>query len=328
MPPKRRGAQAKSAFPATKAAPPEPSKPSSSKSVPTSVPAPPPASIPPPPPPPPPPQPVEIDATRVRKEWTKFIDAWYEPQKKKLVEKLQKDLLVKYKSLGSAKETQKLREMELFEKLDSIAQQLAQPARTEWERRLELAQLREDQWNDMSGEEQQAVMSVFVGFFADDVDDMDDDDISAEPSSIEEEESVDEDPHYRGIPFYPPSAPSTSSRHPIPPTPTRGNFEFVNPTSFFADTMTPPNPTKNLPALSMVTHPSCTALPQAHASIPSRITWQRWARLMRDAQLNLRMQASVACSASRTGLRKLASSHSSLRFSPPIPLLPPCLLRL
>ncbi|KAG8216522.1 hypothetical protein J3R82DRAFT_6638 [Butyriboletus roseoflavus] len=260
MPPKRRGAQAKMASLATKPGPPEPSKPSSSSK-----------------------SPVETDATKVRKEWSKFIDAWYEPQKKKLVEKLQKDLLVKYKSLGSAKETQKLREMELFEKLDSMAQQLAQPARTEWERRLELAQLREDQWDDMSGEEQHAVMSVFVGFFGDEVDDVDDDDISPERSSIGEEESVVEEPYYRGIPSYPPSAPSASFRHPIPPTPIRGNFEFVNPTSFFADTMTPPNPTKNLPALSMdhlaTLGPSNAgrSADPASASVGGMLSFQNWA---------------------------------------------------
>lgn len=195
--------------------------------------------------------PPETEATKVRKEWSKFMDAWYQPQKKKLVEKLQKDLLVKYKSLGSAKETQKLREMELFEKLDSLAQQLTQPARTEWERRLELAQLREDQWDDMTGEEQHAVMSVFAGFFADDVEDMRDGDLLTEPSSIEED-SVSEEPPYRVTPFYPPPLSSAPSRQPIPPTPTRQTFEFVNPTSFFADPMTPLNPTKNLPALSMV----------------------------------------------------------------------------
>ena len=204
----------------------------------------------------------------MRKEWAKFIDAWYEPQKKKRVEKLQKDLLVKYKSLGSAKETQKLREMELFEKLDSIAEQLAKPARAEWERRLEHAQLREHQWTDMSGEEQQAVMGVFVGFFADDVEDMEDDDISADPSSVEEEDSVVEEPPYRGIPSYSPSVHPAPSRQTIPPTPTRQTFEFVNPTSFFVDSMTPPNPTKNLPALSMVSHPSRVVSPLAHTSIP------------------------------------------------------------
>ena len=267
MPPKRRGAQAKLATQATKPAPPDPPKPPpSSKSVLPPVPIPAPAA------PPPPLQPVETGATKVRKEWSKFIDAWYEPQKKKLVEKLQRDLLVKYKALGSAKDTQKLREMELFEKLDSIALQLAQPARAEWERRLELAQLREHQWDDMSGEEQQAVMGVFAGFFADDVDDMEDDDLSAPPSSIEEEESVVDEPPYRGVPSYSPFVPPASSRQTIPPTPTRQTFEFVNPTSFFTDSMTPPNPTKNLPALSMVSHPSPVKFPLAHASIPSRIT--------------------------------------------------------
>lgn len=211
--------------------------------------------------PPPPPLHIESDAARVRKEWARFIDAWYEPHKKKLVDKLQKELLVKYKNLGSPKDTQKLREMELFEKLDVIAQQLAQPARTEWERRLELAHLREDQWDDMSAEEQQIVMGVFVGFF-DDVEDMEqDDDI---PSSVEEDTII-EEPQHRPIP-------SPPSRQAIPPTPTRGNFEFVNPTSFFVDTMTPPNPTKNLPALPMVSLSHISYLvathPHTHASNP------------------------------------------------------------
>ncbi|KAG6379744.1 hypothetical protein JVT61DRAFT_10279 [Boletus reticuloceps] len=235
MPPKRRGEKPRSAALAPKDPPRQPP-------VPVSAPIPPPPPVPQPPPPPP-----ETGATKVRREWSKFVGAWYEPQKRKLLEKLQKDILVKYKSLGSAKETQKLREMELFEKLDSIAEQLTQPARVEWERRLELAHLREDQWDDMTGEEQQAVLSVFVGFFTDDVEHMDDDDLSAEPSSTEED-SIAEEPPYRGMPSY---APPALSRQPIPPTPTRQTFEFVNPTSFFVDSMTPPNPTKNLPALSM-----------------------------------------------------------------------------
>jgi len=307
MPPKRRGAQAKSA---TKPPPPPPEPPKplpSSRSVPA----------PPAPAPPPPPQPVETDAAKVRKEWFKFIGAWYEPQRKKLVEKLQKDILVKYKDLGSPKETQKLREMELFEKLDSIAEQLTQPARAEWERRLALAQLREDQWDDMSAEEQQAVMGVFAGFFTDDVEDMGD--LSTDPSSIEEEESIVEEPPYRGIPAYPPA----SSRQPIPPTPTKQAFEFVHPTSFFAESMTPPNPTKKLPALSMVSHPYRVALPRVDASVPSRITWQPSAHLMRDAPLSLRVQTSMAYSVSRTGLRKPESSHRYLRLTLPSPLLPP-----
>ncbi|KAH0834797.1 hypothetical protein J3R83DRAFT_10398 [Lanmaoa asiatica] len=206
-----------------------------------------PAPVPAPTPSPPPPQPVEKDAARVRKEWSKFINAWYEPRKKKLVEKLQKDLVVKYKNLGSIKETRILREMEFFEKLDSIAQQLAQPARAEWERRLELAQLREDQWDDMSGEEQQAVMTVFVGFFADDVEDMMDDDILVDPSSIEDVWNVVEPQHREMMRVDEPLGPKLPSY--IPPTSTRGDFEFFNPTSF-TDSMTVLYP-KNLPTLSM-----------------------------------------------------------------------------
>ncbi|KAG9311661.1 hypothetical protein JVU11DRAFT_7896 [Chiua virens] len=269
MPPKRRGAQTKSAAPPKVAATPDqPKSLPSSKSAPT----PPPALA------PPPPKPIEVDATRVRKEWSRFMDAWYEPQKKKFVEKLQKDLLVKYKDLGPAKETQKLREMELFEKLDSIAQQLAQPAREEWERRLYLAQLREDQWDNMSGEEQQEVMSVFVGFFADDVEDMDAD-LSADPSSIEDDESIVEEPQYRSIP----STSFAPSRHPVPPTPSRGTFEFVNPTSLFTPSMTPPNPSKNLPALSMdhlaTLDPSNAgrSADPASASVNAMFGFQNWA---------------------------------------------------
>lgn len=252
MPPKRRGAQAKAAAAQATRPPPDPPKqPSQSKPVPA-----------------PPPPPIESDAEKVRKEWSKFIDTWYEPQKNKLVEKLQKDLLVKYKNLGSAKETQKLREMDLFEKLDSIAQQLALPARAEWERRLDLAHLHEDQWDDMSGEEQQAVMSVFVGFFTNEFEELDDDDLSPNTSSIEED-SVVEEPQFRS---HHPSAPSSSARQPIPPTPTRANFEFVNPTSFFADATTPPNPSKNLPALSMVSPHRPPLSQPAYTSIPARIT--------------------------------------------------------
>ncbi|KAF9239254.1 hypothetical protein BU15DRAFT_74677 [Melanogaster broomeanus] len=245
MPPKRR-TPAKAATPAAKAAPPPAQSTSAAKPTPhSSKPAPaPPAPI--PPPPPPPPQPVETSATKVRKEWKNFIDTWYDPQNKKLLDKLRKDLILKYKNLGSSKDTQKLREMELFEKLDSIAAQLAQPARTEWERRLEAAGLREDQWDDMTGEEQQAVLGVFVGFFGDEdveepaYDDQGPDDLSF----VEDDESAAEEPQHPGLQSFLPS--STA-----PSTPSRGTFELVNPSSFFLDATTPSNPTKNLPALSM-----------------------------------------------------------------------------
>ncbi|KAF9226419.1 hypothetical protein BS17DRAFT_548549 [Gyrodon lividus] len=248
MPPKRR-TQAKAATPAAKAAQsvqPAPAPPSTKATPVPPIPQPQPQ----PQHPPPPPQPVETPAAKVRKEWKKFIDTWYDPQKKKLLDKLQKDLLLKYKDLGSFKDTQKLREMELFEKLDSVAEQLAQPARKEWERRLEAAQLREDQWDDMTGEEQQGVMGVFIGFFGDDeVEEIEyDDEAYTNSSSVEEAESVVEEPQHRGLHNFASFAPS---KQPTPPAPTRGAFEFVSPQSFFADAMTTLNPTKNLPALSM-----------------------------------------------------------------------------
>ncbi|KAF8839669.1 hypothetical protein BDN67DRAFT_1012110 [Paxillus ammoniavirescens] len=296
MPPKRR-TPAKAAAPAAKAAP--PAQPAPAKQAPPSTKAVPPAPV---QPPPPPPQPVELPAAKVRKEWNKFIDTWYEPQKKKLLDKLQKDLLVKYKDLGPPKDTQKLREMELFEKLDSIAVQLTEPARKEWERRLDAAQLREDQWDDMSGEEQQAVMGVFIGFF-DEVEEAEyDEDTSADPSSIEEEESVFEESQLRGFHSFP------SSKLPTPPTPTRGTFEFVSPSTFFTNGVIPSNPTKNLPALSIdhlatlgPSNTGRTAEP-ASASVGGVFGFQSWASEAGIAaqQPQVQVQAAKSPSASQT----------------------------
>ncbi|KAI5985471.1 hypothetical protein EDD15DRAFT_2301929 [Pisolithus albus] len=75
---------------------------------------------------------------------------------------------------------------------------LAEPARSEWERRLEASQLREDQWEVVSSEDQQAVMHVFVGFFGDEADDDDDEDgdiqvAVAGPSSSEADECATQD---------------------------------------------------------------------------------------------------------------------------------------
>ncbi|KIJ14617.1 hypothetical protein PAXINDRAFT_100088 [Paxillus involutus ATCC 200175] len=299
MPPKRR-TPAKAA-PAAKAAPPAQPAPAA-KQTPPSTKAVPPAPV---QPPPPPPQPVEFPATKVRKEWNKFIDAWYEPQKKKLLDKLQKDILLKYKDLGPPKETQKLREMELFEKLDSIAEQLTQPARKEWERRLDAAQLREDQWDDMSGEEQQAVMGVFIGFF-DEVEEAEYvEDTSADPSSIEEEDSVFEESQLRGFHGFP-----SSSKLPTPPTPTRGTFEFVSPSTFFTNGVIPSNPTKNLPALSIdhlatlgPSNTGRTAEP-ASASVGGVFGFQSWASeagiAAQQPQVQVSKSPSAAMSASQT----------------------------
>ncbi|KIK97607.1 hypothetical protein PAXRUDRAFT_824769 [Paxillus rubicundulus Ve08.2h10] len=302
MPPKRR-TPAKAATPAAKAAP--PAKPAPAKPAPPSAKAVPPAPV---QPPPPPPQPVELPATKVRKEWNRFIDAWYEPQKKRLLDKLQKDLLLKYKDLGPPKDTQKLREMELFEKLDSIAEQLTQPARKEWERRLDAAQLREDQWDDMSAEEQQAVMGVFVGFF-DEVEEYGED-ASADPSSIEEEQCVFEESQLRGFHGFP-----SSSKLPTPPTPTRGTFEFVNPSSFFTDGVIPSNPTKNLPALSIdhlaTLGPSNTArtAESISAGVGGVSGFQSWASEVGIAsqQPQVQVQASRSPSAAMSASQTLSA---------------------
>ncbi|KAH7882460.1 hypothetical protein F5I97DRAFT_1931634 [Phlebopus sp. FC_14] len=236
MPPKRR-TPAKAAHSA-KPAPPPPN-PAPAKSAPA--------------PPPPPPPPIETPAAKVRKEWFIFIDTWYEPQKKKLQEQVQKDLTQKYKKLGSSRAQLKAREAEIQQSLTNIPEQLAASARAEWEKRLRAAHLQEDQWDDMTFDEQQAVLGVFVGFFGDDdeqEDESDDDDvqdeveISAGPSS-EDDSAAGGQPSR--IPTF--STPLPTSKL-SPNTPITGTFQFVNPTSLF-DLTTPPNPTKHLPALSM-----------------------------------------------------------------------------
>ncbi|KAI6002964.1 hypothetical protein EDD15DRAFT_1443850 [Pisolithus albus] len=196
--------------------------------------------------PPPPPPPTESAAAKVRTEWRQFIVSWYEPEKKKFEQQLQKELTAKYKKLGSSKIQQKARAAELDEKLCNLAKQLAEPARSEWERRLEAAQLREDQWDDMTSEEQQAVMRVFVGFFGDEEDDDDEDDDNqvavADPVSSEAEECATQDPS-GGFTSLPRAKPSPMS--------TNATFEFVNPTSLFVDGASPPPPSTSLPSLSM-----------------------------------------------------------------------------
>ncbi|KAI6007884.1 hypothetical protein EDC04DRAFT_2907562 [Pisolithus marmoratus] len=200
---------------------------------------------------PPPPPPVETPATKVRREWQKFIVSWYRPEKKKLEEQLQKELTTKYKKSGSSKAQQKAKAAELDEKLSMLAKQLAEPARNEWERRLEAAQLREDQWDDMTSEEQQAVMGVFVGFFGEEDDeDVDDDDdaeddqvVSADPLSLEADESAIQD-QSEGFASLPRAKPS-------PLFSTNTTFQFVNPTSLFVEGASPPHPATTLPSLSM-----------------------------------------------------------------------------
>ncbi|KAG6335321.1 hypothetical protein ID866_3769 [Astraeus odoratus] len=191
---------------------------------------------------PPLPQPIDTPASKVRREWERFIGNWYEPQKKKLEEQLHKELATKYKKSGSSKAQQKARDSELQQKLTQLAEQLAEPARSEWEKRLEAAHLREDQWIDMTLEEQRAVLSVFIGFFGDEEDeDVDEDGKEQQPSTAVSSVEEDED-QSKGLSLFG-STPS--------PLPNNATFELVNPSSLFVETASPLNPTKKLPALSM-----------------------------------------------------------------------------
>lgn len=236
MPPKRRTAAKSTPAPAKPAAPPPP------KPAPT-----PPAVKQAPPPPPPPPSPpviIESPSTKVRKEWLDFISTWYEPQKKKLVDQLTKELDAKYKK-STSRMQQNARHAEMEKKLSEITTQLAEPAHEEWNSRLAAQQLRVDDWTDITEQEQQSVIDVFNAFY----DDNEEEENHPTPFDANELEepvaSAVEEPQLGD------SSPFFTTRQ-SPPTPVTANFQLVNPSSFFMDTISPAKQARKLPELAMV----------------------------------------------------------------------------
>jgi hypothetical protein len=230
MPPKRRTAAKGAPAPAKGA-------PAPAKSAPTPPPA---KQAAPPPPPPPSPPSAESRSNDVRKEWLNFISTWYEPQKKKLVDQLTKDLDAKYKKSSSSRIQQSARHAEQEEKLSEITTRLAEPAHEEWNNRLAAAQLLVNEWINITEQEQQSVIDVFKAFYEDNEEEED----STPLDSSEVEESVAstvEEPQLGD------SSPFFTMRQ-SPPTPITANFEFVNPSSFFTDT----KQARKLPELAMV----------------------------------------------------------------------------
>ncbi|KAG1735598.1 uncharacterized protein EDB91DRAFT_1337623 [Suillus paluster] len=251
MPPKRKSAKPAPAQPKPAPPPPQAAKPAP---VPQAVkpapapqaakPAPAPQAVKPAPPPPPPP-PVETPSAKVRKEWQNFISSWYEPEKKKLIDQLTKELDLKYKkSTSRIQQTARLTEKE--KRLSEIATQLAEPAHEEWNNRLAAAQLQVDDWTDITDQEQQSVISVFVVFFQDDEDNEEDEESTTFDSNETEESvasAVEEPQFLDASPFF--------TVRQSPPTPVTANFELVNPSSFFTDTISPLNQARKLPELAM-----------------------------------------------------------------------------
>lgn len=150
---------------------------------------------------------------------------------------------MKYKKTNSRVQ-QAARQAEKEKMLSNIPAQLAERAHEEWEKRLATAQLQADDWTDITDQEQQFVLSVFVGLFGDDDDDDDDEeDDSATLNSNEMEVALTvEEPDASHFPVIRQS----------PPTPVTGNFELVNPSSFFTDIVSPKNQPRKLPELAMV----------------------------------------------------------------------------
>ncbi|KAG0694837.1 hypothetical protein DFH29DRAFT_1005974 [Suillus ampliporus] len=248
MPPKRRTPAKSAPAPAKPAPPPAPPQNTPKPTPQAAKPAPPPAPAPVPAPPPPPPPPVvETPSAKVRKEWQNFLSSWYEPEKKKLIDQLTKELDLKYKK-ATSKIQQTARHAEKEKKLSEIATQLAEPAHEEWNNRLAAVQLLVDDWTDITEQEQQSVISVFVVFFQDD----DDNEDVVDPTALDSNEMEEslalalavEESHFAD------SSPLFAARQ-SPPTPVTANFQLVNPSSFFTDTIPPLNQARKLPELAM-----------------------------------------------------------------------------
>lgn len=309
MPPKRRTAAKSAPAPAKGAPTPPPAKQAA-----------PPA---PPPPPPPPPPPVESPSAKVRKEWLNFISTWYEPQKKKLVDQLTKDLDAKYKK-QSSRIQQSARQAEQEKRLSEITTQLAEPAHEEWNNRLAAVQLLVDDWTDITEQEQQSVIAVFNAFYEDN----EEEEVSTPFDSSEVDESVAsavEEPQLGD------SSPFFTIRH-SPPTPITANFELVNPSSFFTDT----KQARKLPELAMDNLATLNNLNTGRTPADAGTTtsavfgFQGWAseaalavppqsqstnRNINRATDNISRQASAASSASSP----LFSSQAAPHHSPPQP---------
>ncbi|KAG1836285.1 hypothetical protein DFJ58DRAFT_847050 [Suillus subalutaceus] len=290
MPPKRRTAAKSAPAPAKPAAPPAQPKPTATPAVKQAAP---------PPQPPPPPPPVETPSAKVRKEWLNFISTWYEPEKKKLVDQLTKELDAKYKK-SSSRIQQNPRHVEMEKRLSEITTRLAEPAHEEWNSRLAAVQLRVDDWTDITQEEQQSVINVFNAFYEDN----EEDEGSTPFDSNEIDESVAlaaEEPQLGD------SSPFFTTRQ-SPPTPITANFQLVNPSSFFTDTISPAKQARKLPELAMPKQRSLR-LPRLGfrswlSSPPSASQSQSTNR--NRATDNISRQASAASSASPP----LFSSHS------------------
>ncbi|KAG2342743.1 hypothetical protein BDR05DRAFT_963982, partial [Suillus weaverae] len=129
-------------------------------------------------------------------------------------------------------------------KLSEITTQLAEPAHEEWNSRLAAVQLQVDDWTDITEQEQQSVIAVFNAFYEDNEDE--EDSTAFDSNEIEESlASAVEEPQLTD------SAPFFTIRQ-SPPTPVTANFELVNPSSFFTDTISPAKQARKLPELAMV----------------------------------------------------------------------------
>jgi hypothetical protein len=125
-------------------------------------------------------------------------------------------------------------------RLSEITTHLAEPAHEESNSRLAAVQLQVDDWTDITADEQQSVINVFNAFYEDN----EEDEGSAPNETDDSVASAVEEPQLGD------SSPFFTSRQ-SPPTPVTANFELVNPSSFFTDTISPAKQARKLPELAM-----------------------------------------------------------------------------
>ncbi|EIW77107.1 hypothetical protein CONPUDRAFT_168121 [Coniophora puteana RWD-64-598 SS2] len=187
---------------------------------------------------------LQTPSEKVKKEWRTFVTTWYSPEKTKLENALQSELDVKYKNKKSIAQ-KKARETERRQRVVGIKKVLAEPAREQWEQRLQRARLREEEWA-MTSAEQEEVLDVFYGLFNDPEDD-NGDASDGEPAGGDEEDDL--------APLAQP--PKETRPTPSSTTPPNGAYQVIDPAFLqtehgpglpharvdpLSDTIPPPNP--------------------------------------------------------------------------------------
>lgn len=198
-------------------------------------------------------------------------------------------------------------------RLSEITTHLAEPAHEEWNSRLAAVQLRVDDWTDITQEEQQSVIDVFNAFYEDNEEE---DSTTFDSNELDESVALAVEEHQLGD-----SSPFFATRQ-SPPTSITANFELVNPSSFFTDTISPAKQARKLPELAMDNLATLNNLntgrtPADHSQSSAVFGFQGWAS---EAGLPIPQTASQSQSTNRNRATDNISRQTSAASSASPPL--------